>query len=665
MRSRINNSLLILLLIILWFPCLAQVADTSSKPLPVAPLPDSLSNRDAVVMMEKVEIVYRVSKYKEYMEMPVRTESIHKQIRILTKKGLDDYTIVTIPKTRYTEIDILNVFLIKPGGVVVKETATMHEVRDPGSDAELQSGELRFSIPGAEVGDVVDFSIKLTNPAGGGYPVDMFFHDEIPILNSTTTLRFKKTIRFKIQGYNGLEISGSEGKGGDSLFTWEFAYIPAILGKENGIRENELPFCRYMLTAGHYSSGLRRFDKFGYESWGAVFEPTVRGISRPNPKAKKSEYFNELMARLLKGCDTCSKFTGFCKVYNYISDSIKITEWTKPENYSSGYYLWNRSIDRFSLFILYKDLFRYFDFQGYFVFACNRFKGMVDVNWVNRDFYTQLWLAFKDEKGTLHFLLPGTANEKHMIDEIDPVLMGTKAFLVNADNAFDFSEIFLPATGYEINTRQLNSIAIVDNELLNLSVTDSYKGCFSSMVRAKQDQSGNDSVLSVMKKNLEKELPDFIIDSLVTTTPDPLPPFTYSLRYSGTQTGRIISIDDSICTIGLTEWLTHSTISTDLESRNLDYYISYPYTEKFKSTYIFPGAVELLNEKPLTAGYDNDFGSYSIRVQQLSANSISVESVYCIKSAYIPATKYLLLKEINRRQQQAKDSKLVIRKMYK
>lgn len=664
MRSCLNRVTVILLFTAVNIIASAQVADTTLRPLPLAPLPDSLLSKDAVVMMERLEFVYRLSKYQGYQEVLISTQNIHKQIKILTKKGLEDYTIVSIPKNRYTELEDLNVFLIKANGTIVKKKAEMLEIRDPEDNSNLASGVLRFSIPGTEVGDVVDFSIKITNPTGGGYAVDLFFHDGVPILNSTTILRFKNSVRFKIQGYNGLEINRAAGKAGDSIFTWEFAYIPAILGRENGILENELPFCRYMITSVNYSNNYRPFDQLSFLSWGATFEPTIKGISRPSPRAKKSEYFNELMARLLKGCDTCSKLTGFRKVFNYITDSIRIVDSKEPENYSSGYYLWQRSLDRYSLFILYKDLFRYFDYKGYFVFTRNRFMGMMDANWVSRDFYTQLWLAFRDEKGDMHFLLPKTNWKKNFIDEVDPLLMGTKAFLVNAENAFDYTEIFMPATGYEKNVRERHVNATIDGDLLRYSINEIVQGCLSTTERANEAVAGKDSLQVLIRKKLEREIANFMVDSVIIDTPDPLPPFTYQIKYSGSQTGRIISIDDSISTIGLNDWLGHSTISTLLESRNLDYYTAYPYTEKFISTYIFPGQVELLNEKVLNSFYDNDFGTYSLKVYQIEPNKIMMESLYCIKSAYIPATKYLLLKEINNRYNQSRDAKLLVRKIF-
>jgi hypothetical protein len=250
-----------------------------------------------------------------------------------------------------------------------------------------------------------------------------------------------------------------------------------------------------------------------------------------------------------------------------------------------------------------------------------------------------------------------------MIDEIDPLLMGTKAFLVSADNAFDYSEVFLPSTGYETNTRDRNITATIQGELLKFNVTSTYKGSFSTTERTRENMIGSDSLQKSIHKTLEKELPDFTVDSLFTVKADPLPPFACQLGYKGTQSGRIISLDDSLFTISLADWLSHSTISTDLETRNLDYYLAYPYTEKFTSAYIFPGPVELVNGKSLTTYSDNDFGTYSLKVFPVAANKIIMESLYCIKSAFIPATKYLLLKEINLRQQQFKDAKMMIRKL--
>jgi len=634
-------------------------------PSPAAVLPDSLMTKDAVILMEKCEFVYRLATYKNYSEMLIGTQSLHKQVKMLSKRGLESYSIISIPKTRYTEIDKMDVFLIKPNGTVVREKTDMREIRDPDDDSDLRSGQLRFSIPGAEIGDIVDFSITLTNPSGGGYPIELFFHEELPILNSSTTLRFTKQVKFKIQGYNGLELPRLEDKKGDSVYHWEFAYIPAMLGIENSIRENELPFCKYMITGVLTSSYWgRTLSPVSPPNWGTTFEPNIQGISRPSPKGKKKEYFNELMARLLKGCDTCSKLSGFYKAFTYIRDSVKLVHTKERENYSSGYYLWNKSIDRFSLYVLYKDLFNYFGYKGYFVFARNKFNGMLDVNWVTRDFYTHLWLAFKDENGILHYIFPDTYLKKFQIDEMDPVLMGTKAYLVNAENAFDYSEIILPSSGFLTNTKERIMHARVMDDHLDVDVQIIRKGCISTSQRIRMNMLDQDSLQILFKKSVEHELENFSMNDISLGKPDALYPFTLTTSYSGIQSTRIIPADDSVFTINLSFWLDHSTITTDLESRNLDYYLSFPFQEKLKSEYSFPGPVELINGKSLTTSCDNDFATYSLLVQQAAPDKISIESIYSIKSAFIPATRYLLLKEVNLRQRQFKDAKLIIRKLY-
>jgi len=265
----------------------SQITDTTIHSASPPLLPDSLKNRDAVVLSENSEMLYRISSFHNYSETLLGIHSFHRQIKILTRKGLEDYSFVTIPKTRYTEIDKLDVFLIKPDGSIVREKPQIIEVPDPYDDSRLKRGLLRFSIPGAEIGDIVDFTSKMTNPVGGGYPVELFFHEEIPILNSTTTLRFKNTVRFQIKCYNDLKIECDQSGRSDSIFQWKFPYLPAIYGTENGIRENELPFCRYMITGVRIMNSFKNITTLTPSSWGVAFLPIIKGITRSSPKQKK------------------------------------------------------------------------------------------------------------------------------------------------------------------------------------------------------------------------------------------------------------------------------------------------------------------------------------------------------------------------------------------
>ncbi|MDD4603005.1 MAG: DUF3857 domain-containing protein [Bacteroidales bacterium] len=662
MRSHLGKTSLLLSFLFLWIHVQSQIANTSGNPVPAVILPDSLKSYDAVVLMENNEIVYRISSYYNSTEALLKSQIIHKQIKILTKKGLEDYTFLSVPKSKYTEVDSLNIFLIKPNGNIIKEKNEIREIRDPNYNSTLRYGYYRISFSGAEIGDVVDFSIRLTNPVEGGYPQDIFFHENIPILNSTTTLRLKNTLRFKIQGYNGLNVATVPGRSGDSVYRWIFPYIPAIKGMETCILENELPFCRFMITGVHLTSTFKRITKLTPDSWGATFEPTIKRINRSSPKRKKSEYFNELISNLTKGCEPNNKLSELYKVFSYINDSIKLKETQGYENYSSGYYLWNKSIDRYSLYLLYKDLFRHFGYPGYFVFAKNKFSGILDVNWITSDFYNQLYLAFKDESGNLHYIYPKTDVKTYQIDEIDPNVMGTKAFLVSVDDAYDYSELTLPSTGYETNTHERYTKATVQKDSLLFEVKNNFKGSFSTIEKLHEGFVDKDSLSTFFRKLIEKELENFKIDTFFFGKTEPIFPFSYSRSYTGSQSSQIVSINDSVFTISLGDWIDHATISTDLETRSLAYYLLFPYTDKLKIEYTFPYPVTLLNEKSLTTFYDNEFGTYSLQISKSAENKITVESLYCIKSPYIPVNKYNLLKEINLRQKQFKDSKMILQK---
>jgi hypothetical protein len=238
--------------------------------------------------------------------------------------------------------------------------------------------------------------------------------------------------------------------------------------------------------------------------------------------------------------------------------------------------------------------------------------------------------------------------------------MGTKAFLVSIDNAFDYSEHFLPAMNCETNLYDRYAQVTNLNDSNYFIVNSTYKGCLSTHNRIQAQIIGKDSLKVTIQKSLEEQLENSRIDSVSLGKIEPLPPFSFTRRYSGSQKAIITMIDDSVFSIGLGDWLNHPIISTDLENRNLDYYISFPYTNKLKVEYIFSKPVTLVNEKALNTLFENDLFTYSLTTSKTADNKILVESVYCIKSSYIPAASYSSLKELNRRQKQYRDARMMV-----
>jgi hypothetical protein len=172
---------------------------------------------------------------------------------------------------------------------------------------------------------------------------------------------------------------------------------------------------------------------------------------------------------------------------------------------------------------------------------------------------------------------------------------------------------------------------------------------------------GKDSLTSTLIKEIEKDREDFKVDSIRCEKAEMHPPFKYTMRYNGSQYAGKVFINDSVFSISMTDWLDHSTIDTEPETRNLDYYLLYPYSEILRVEYIFPESVELINCKALSTTCDNEWGTYSMQVNKSAANKIEIESQYIIKSEHIPLKGYSLLKEVNLRQKQYKDARLLIR----
>jgi predicted nucleic acid-binding protein len=675
-----------LLLLFLIFSCSQSMASAPSNPVNMVTqsdvvsipgrgngyadknqVPDSLQKMDAVVTELDESFQYLINTAKANGFVLYQTTTLHKKIKIQTKKGLNDYSKLSFRVNRYSVVDKVAFHIIRPDGATTAVDPIMHRVQEMDDNTGQDERHLKYSIPGVEIGDVIEIELKITNPCSIGYPMEVYLNEEIPVMNYKLTLKFSHQIVTQIKTFNDLPLPPAIYNAADSIYSWSFDYLDGVPYQNCSIRERELPFVRYMLTdiRRTFWSGITVPAYLRHLTWGSLFEQVISGIQRPNPRPKKVSYFKEFMESRLKNCDSLSKIQQFRKIYQFIQDSMKVVNTEKYENYSSGYYLYNRQIDRYSLFLLYEDVLKYFHFKRYFVFGKYRYAGDLDQDMISTYSYSCVFMGFREDSASqVHYIIPRTSIRKFEIDELDPELYGTRAFLVKFVDPDNYTVVRIPSFSCTENSRTKDGRIQVDPEtnILKSEVKTTYSGAISTGNRIHQNTLEKDSLRADLESALKTRFDNFRLDSVTYFPTDPLPPFSFSLTYKATQENILSSPEEKIIALPLSSWLGHDPIPAYEANRTLDFYPDFPYSEKFSYRFSFPYAVDLINDKPLQCSYDNDYGAYHLSVKRTDERTITVESEYIIKSDLIPQDDYRKLKEINDHWESLKDSKMMIRR---
>lgn len=660
MQSECNNPSLYQILL-MWLFLLPVSCYSFTPGTDTIALPDSLLNYDAVVVSKEVTRHYRINSASSniYLEDIL---AVKKKIKILTETGAKHLSQFDVSVNRFSNLSKLNVCVIKQNGTLRSVPNEYFQIQEPGDDINNGEKTLRMNIPDLETGDYVVCDMEIHNHSGFNYPIDLFFNEYVPILNFTYTLRFTNIVS-QIKVYNNLPLPSATFSRMDSTYTWHFNYLPALLEEHSSIRENEIPFVRYMLLkvakpgrAGLY--GMR----FLNARWEEIFENYTQ-IESFDFKRKKFDYFREFLAGQLKGTDSLTRFEKFQKIYLYLQDSIRHVDYMKKKRFCSGYYLFQKEIYPYAELRLYIDLFNYFNFEYYYVFARNKYKGKIDTDFVTSEMYDRMFLAFSNS-GQFHFISISTAG-KVGLDEILPIFQGTTAFLVKGTDPQDYEMIKLPEWTSDQNATDINGLIQVDPESLSLKMklTTRFTGVSTlGNLNENVSKENTNSPNLIFEKNLKNIYSNLKIDDYHFEKRSLLFPYNFSYEFTGSQTEAITRIDKDIFSIPLSAWILHDFIPTTEITRKTDFYPNYRFSSTISYYLKFPYNIELLNADKISTEYKNGYGSFQMKVNQENDTTVLITSLYRLDTDYVPANDYHYIRDINNSWEQYREASLLIRK---
>jgi len=628
------------------------------------PMPDSLSRYDAVTMMDHTSLVYNVENFKSFPYVMTLTYIVKKLIRFNTERGLKEHGFISITKNNFTEIVRLKATIIKPDGRTLEKTPQQQEVIEGSDGRQFRYGHINVIIPGLETGDMLLLDFRIRQPVSGGSAQESFFRESIPVLNSEFSLRFAEKLSFELKTYNGLTHPDCSTEFGDSILLFQNAFIPPLIGSGLYQPYYDLPYLRYVIRSEIEAKtfGGPVVIK-GPTSWSFYFDSYVKSLYHDHPEIKMTSYFQELIHRELRNLQNATKLDQFKKFNRYILDSVQIKDFKKNREFSSGWYLYSKEINRKYLYILYRELMDYFGFETYFVLAREKSEGPIDPDLVCDNVATESLLAFRDESGELHFIIPKYSNMALEPDELPSNLRGTMAFLIPVKNPSAYSLVPLPTYGAEINCRSREyTVSVLPEEnkaMIRCSIT--YTGSRSTSDKIIEQNAGADSVKAAYTRKLQAENVNYTNDSILLGKSEVDFPFKRKEYFCGSQTGIIQKLGDSLYSVDLLRWLNPDYIESPMASQNITLRTYYANTDKSILNISFPSGATILNKEKLEVNVVNDIGSYRMQCRQTGENSIQVESQYVIEQSIIPPSGYGMLIGINKGMQMTKDAKLFVR----
>jgi hypothetical protein len=613
-----------------------------------------------------------LSKYTEYSGiMNLRS---HARVKILTKKGLEDYSFASIPNYESLELTILDARTIKPDGTVIDlDKEDIVEVETPLSyDDEtdlIVSEQKRFAIPGVEVGDIIEYvyELKYRNLL---LVDEIFFHKDLPVILSKLTVKLRSGLYARLYYYNGAEHAESYVDGNFLTYSWESKNLPGYSNDQYARESMELPFVLVALKEITYKSDFKELHvQVIPDSWNVVFNDIYKHrIENNSDRMARSGTVKRVISEIKEQNPESSKFDQFYKFFRYVNDSVEVRDLEDWEvGYKPGYYLHKKFISHRQLYPLYIKAFEEFDIDYRLCLAADKHDMQIDTSVVSPFYFNNYLFRLNFDDLSL-YLYPSTEYRKYELDEIPIQVEATRAFLVpEPGSGEDYSYAILPQ-GTETDNFTNRRIMInldLDSTHYSFESKNTLSGAISTRYRHFIDKNlltyktdSIDILRNFMKKHDEEE--EYELDTVYKTEFQHVYPYKYMFNYEGTAKNIVNQLDDSTFTIPLNSIINNKILPYSNVQRRLNFIPDYPFSDLQSVIIQFNEPVKLLNADNLMMKVKNEIGIYHLNVRQINPNMILVKSDYKVQKNFIETEKYNNLVEISSAAEDAENQTLIL-----
>lgn len=620
------------------------------KAKPHATIPDSLKGEDAV-MIQNNQFYY--NDIIDVVNGKVNSKrTVMQRIKILTNKGLDEYSKVFINLYPDEKITVIDARAIKPNGKTVNfKTKDIKKLKFSSPyDKDTKYQQLRFAIPGAEVGDEIEI-IYTTKSRQINTGDDIFLHTYLPCLRSSLTYSASKPFVHEIKMYNGMPKYVNHPSNANTVLTWSMQGLPAIESQHNAIYTREIPYIRFVVRK--YQSQYNSID-ITKNNWNEIHKMYSNNFEdNERLTANKKGYLKEFITSFKTKYPEKSNVEIFSLMHQFIYDNIEVKRLDeKDEKHALGYYLYNKYIDNHNLHLLYKELFNKLGIKFYICFGRRKYEGDIDRHFVAPHIIDHVYYSYYDGD-ILKFVYVSFPSRKFLLNEIPHYVQSTRAIMLSKkrekDTFCETKEITVPNNTSEVNYKLKKINLQIEN--LNDSVAQSnstvdLSGVYSYFYRQSHLEDLSKEDYDFYNHLIAKEEIHNTKVELVDETNKY--PFNYTIKATHEFPITFNQIDDNVYNLKLGQLLKISDLYATNDKRFLNYYAPYLYNDISFVTISFKNKINIENiDNFKDLSVKNDFGSVTVNVSQKDGNTLMLYVSYQINQLKLEPKEYYLLTDLN------------------
>ena len=633
-------------------------------------IPDSMLTDNAVCIYNLYEIRNKRS------DGTIRNRSIllhKKRIKILTQKGLDEYSNFSMSYPSYGILKYMDARTIKNDGSIIDFKASDLKIIYTRQNKSIKRSIQLMNVPGAEIGDEIEF-VYYVESIGITEFKDIFLHEQIPILTSIFRHVFDNGIFPDYKLYNGMPSPTIDKQTNQSTYFWELRNLQGTNDNEYGIRQESLPYIRYSISIfNHHDPEIIEIFRKANRSWKPLYDGYNYMIQ--NEAFEKMYWGNSLEGLIIKQNKKHPSQSIDQKIYylsSILNDSLTITEYDdKSSPRPAMFYLDNKRMDERTVYKFIDTYLKLNNINYFIAFGRDRYEGKLDISFPTSKTITDIFYVIINDQGELHYLYPPKVNKKYYIDELPTSISGSNAILITDTGKFKTTDIAVSSMNIpynDVNTNiwskktfiniNLNS-SVQSNKLLS---QHTLMGDFStdyrdSILNLKNELDANLEFSNILNLNS-----NYKIDTFYTENLKKIFPYNYSFKYEGHIDNMIQKLDSGYYSIQLNDLLNHYYLNTKAQKRILDFYCPYAYSDITKIYLKFDQEIDILNSTILSSNkFQSSTSNYEVNINKVDKNVLLIESKLIVSKIKATPSEYAELHQTNEAAKKASQSRILIK----
>jgi hypothetical protein len=617
-------------------------------------VPDTFLRQDIIILNK--EVVFSVVMNPNGEGRDIYSEFFTRlKIKILTIAGLEQNTRFTIRTYAGGEIKTLDARTLKSNGMAVDLfSKDIHELKLTEKAGKQQADQqLRFAIPGAQVGDEVELVI-LEKVKGIHTADEVFLNDGNAFcLKSAYTIMLPLSFRTDAKCYNQMPRPQIDTLHQQRSIRFSLTNLPPLHEEAYSIPQQEFPFLRFAIRfvpVSYYNPEQNYSYQYELEpnNWLSYGKELLENQFNSSDflKTRMQKDFANLYDDYFTFSRVNDTLTRIIRFFNYIADHMQVIDVPASEfENSADYYLKKNQVIQ-PLMIHFFD--RMFDKIGlnYFLgLGKNKYTGPFDPDFIASNLATHQFIGFELNSHFYYFFLP-TSKRIYEFGEVPISLRGTDAILISKrGNASPVQKFTFPVSDKSQNFTRTKTVLQINLHSGNISRSDRQvlSGNYSTDNRfsLQKDYKEDNRLATEITRKQRTDGTGYELDSVKAEASERVSPFQFALQTNFHQKNAVHAVEKGVYSISLNGVISHDQLTYTPSPRKTAYFTPYLYNDNVKVYLVFSQRVELLNAEELKNSWTGKSGNYTLKAIQVNETTILVESDYDILAPALLPSDYI------------------------